>query len=241
MRVSLNPRLPVDVSKYDKLDKNQAGHIRHIHNLVSQLDGQWNHMGGEESMQEYFDAYRYQLANLAYTVAVAHYHRMPAMRSVFKPLLRRIIHKMLLPDVWAYWYNTSQSGNKLDPGRTEARKPWADPVCKENIMYSGHLLLMTTLYAMLFDDDEFEKPGSISFTWAPMFWGFGPETYSYDTGKLQDIIFAEMEQNKWVGVCCEPNVVFVVCNQYPVSIFTPPQPYYIASLTVVSAYCYAVQ
>ena len=217
MKVTPSKRLQLDVSKYEKLDPLQAGHIRHIHNLVSQLDGQWDRMGGQETLQEYFDAYRYQLATMAYAIASAHYHRLPASASVFKPLFRRIIHKMLLPEVWAYWYNSSQSGNILDPGRTEARKPWPDPVCRENIMYSGHLLLMTTLYAMLFDDDEFEKPGSISFTWAPMFWGFGPETFQYNTGTLQDIIFAEMEQNKWVGVCCEPNVVFIVCNQYPVS------------------------
>ena len=209
-------RLDLDLSSYEKLDALQAGHIRQIHNLVSQLDGQWNHMGGRESMQEYFDSYRYQLATMRYAVAVAHYHRLPAARSVFKPLFRRIIHKMLLPDVWAYWYNSSMSGNITDPGRTEFRDPIPDPVCKENIMYSGHLLLMTSLYAMLFDDDEFEKPGSIKFTWAPMYWGFGPQTFEYDTQKLQNIIFKEMEQNKWVGVCCEPNAVFIVCNQYPV-------------------------
>jgi hypothetical protein len=29
-------------------------------------------------------------------------------------------------------------------------------------MYSGHLLLMTSLYSMLFDDDEFEKLGSLN-------------------------------------------------------------------------------
>lgn len=27
----------------------------------------------------------------------------------------------------------------------------------------------------------------------------------------------EMERNGWVGVCCEPNLVFVACNQFPVS------------------------
>ncbi|VUC31003.1 unnamed protein product [Clonostachys rosea] len=215
MEVTPGKRLRLDLSKYEKLDSLQAGHIRHIHNLVSQLDGQWNHMGGQESLQEYFDAYRYQLANMAYSVAVAHYHRIPAAVGILKPLLRKIIHKMLLPDVWTYWYNSSQSGSLLDPGRTEMRKPWPDPVCRENIMYSGHLLLMVTLYAMLFDDDEFEKPGSISFTWAPMFWGFGSETFKYNTQALQDNIFAEMEKNKWVGVCCEPNAVFIVCNQYP--------------------------
>lgn len=83
-------------------------------------------------------------------------------------------------------------------------------------MYSGHLLLMTSLYSMLFDDDEFEKPGSLTFKWEPMLWGLGPQRFEYDNGALQDIIVAEMEQNGWVGVCCEPNTVFVVCNQYPV-------------------------
>ena len=83
-------------------------------------------------------------------------------------------------------------------------------------MYSGHLLLMTSLYAMLFNDDEFEKPGSLTFNWDPMFWGMGAEKYEYDTRSLQAAILKEMEGSGWVGVCCEPNMVFVVCNQFPV-------------------------
>ncbi|GKT51089.1 uncharacterized protein ColSpa_11270 [Colletotrichum spaethianum] len=117
---------------------------------------------------------------------------------------------MLRPEVWGYWYLNSQSGKLVDPDITELRKPWADPVAMENIMYSGHLLLMTSLYAMLFDDDEFEKPGSITFTWAPILWGFGPETYRYDNRSIQEVILKQMERNNWVGVCCEPNVVFVI-------------------------------
>lgn len=75
---------------------------------------------------------------------------------------------MLLKSVWGYWFLTSHGGNKLDPSLTELRKPWADPVKEENIMYSGHLLLMTSLYGMLFDDDEFEKEDSITFIWDPL-------------------------------------------------------------------------
>lgn len=85
-------------------------------------------------------------------------------------------------------------------------------------MYSGHLLLMTSLYGMLFDDDEFEKPDSLVFNWDPLFWGLGPERFSYDNRSLQKAILKEMERNDWVGVCCEPNLVFVVCNQFPVSL-----------------------
>ncbi|TID05029.1 Linalool dehydratase/isomerase [Colletotrichum higginsianum] len=217
MAISQDQRLRIDLSKYEKLNREQAGHLRHFHNLVDQIDGEWYGMGSQQDAhQEFLDAYRYQLAQMSYGAAVAHYHRLPAARSIFKPLLRRIIHKMLRPEVWGYWYLTSQSGKLVDPDITELRKPWADPVATENIMYSGHLLLMTSLYAMLFDDDEFEKPGSITFTWAPIFWGFGPETYRYDNRSLQTVIVEQMEHNNWVGVCCEPNSVFVVCNQFPI-------------------------
>lgn len=175
-------------------------------------------MGTQDPGQEFLDAYRYQLALMAYSVGVTHYHRLPALRGVFKPLLRRIIHKMLRREVWGYWFNTSHSGPMTNPKQTTLRQPWADPVVRENIMYSGHLLLMTSLYGMLFDDDEFEKPDSLVFNWDPLFWGLGPERFSYDNRSLQKAILKEMERNDWVGVCCEPNLVFVVCNQFPVSL-----------------------
>lgn len=89
---------------------------------------------------------------------------------------------------------------------------------EENIMYSGHLLLMLALYGMLFDSAEFEKEGSIEFRWDPVFWGMGPESFKYSRASLQQVILEQMERNGYVGVCCEPNVVFVVCNQFPVCI-----------------------
>lgn len=207
---------PVNPTDYPKLDHKQAGHLRHFHNLVSQLDGDWHHLGSIDLCQEYDDSFRYQLATMAYATGIAHYHRLPAMQGAFKKLLRRIIHKMLLRVVWDYWFVTSHGGTLLDPDLKEPRKPWADPVVKENIMYSGHLLLMVSLYAMLFDDDEFEQEGGLTFKWNPTFWGT-KEDFRYDTRSLQKVIFQQMEENGWVGVCCEPNAIFVVCNQFPVS------------------------
>lgn len=162
------------------LDAKQAGHLRHFHNLVSQPDGEWHHFGTKEGHQEFDDATRYQLATMAYAAGAAHYHRLPALKGPFKLLMRQMIHKMLLREVWGYWFTSSHGGNLFDPSLTELRKPWADPVVKENIMYSGHLLLMTSLYAMLFDDDEFEKPGSLTFRWNPLFWGLGPQEFVYE-------------------------------------------------------------
>lgn len=211
-----NSTMPIDISQYPKLTTQQAGHLRHFHNLSSAPDGDWPHMGSQEPAQEFLDAYRYQLATMAYASALTHYHRLPAMNSLFKRLIHRLVAKMLRREVWGYWYLTSQSGTKLDPDLKELRRPWANPVVRENIMYSGHLLLMTSLYAMLFDDDEFERPGSLTFHWNPLFWGMGPERFEYDNRSLQRAIVDEMERNDWVGVCCEPNLVFVVCNQFPV-------------------------
>ncbi|KEF59604.1 uncharacterized protein A1O9_04450 [Exophiala aquamarina CBS 119918] len=207
--------LPFSLSNISKLSREQAGHLRHFHNLASQKDGQWNYMGAEDPGQEDYEAYRYQIANMVYASSITHYHRLPALRGVFKPLIRRLIHKMLRRDVWGYWFNTSLGGKAIDPSLEKLREPWPDPVIRENIMYSGHLLLMTSLYAMLFDDDEFEKPGSIVFDWNPLCWGLGPEKFTYSNPELQKIIVAEMEKNGWLGVCCEPNLVFIICNQYP--------------------------
>lgn len=218
MQQQPSKHLQLDISKIPKLDLNQAGHLRHFHNLAWQLDGEWRHMGTQEPAQEWLEAFRYQISSMAYGAGVAHFHRLPALRSVFKPLIRRLIHKMLRREVWGYWFNTSLAGNRTDPGRTKLREPWADPVVRENIMYSGHLLLMTSLYAMLFDDDEFEKARSLTFRWDPLFFGLGTEEFSYDNRSLQAAIMAEMERNNWIGVCCEPNLVFIVCNQFPVSL-----------------------
>ncbi|KAJ7083411.1 hypothetical protein B0H15DRAFT_425547 [Mycena belliarum] len=207
---------PDFLKAWPALSEYQAGHLRHFHNIATAPAGEWPHMGAQVSGQEWLDALRYQLSAMAYAVGAAHYHRLPALRSVFKRLLEGLIEKMLHRDVWSYWYLTSQSGRVVDPDIKELRKPWADPVVTENIMYSGHLLLMVSLHAMLFNDDKYDAPDALVFDWDPIFWGLGPERFSYTRSTLQDAILKEMEREKWIGVCCEPNTVFIVCNQFPI-------------------------
>lgn len=135
----LPQRLDNSHSTEPKLSREQCGHLRHFWNLASLNDGDWSLMGGQDSLQEHDTAYRYQLSAMAYAAGAAHYHRMPAMRSLFKPLIRKLISKMLRREVWGYWYLTSQSGKGADPDIKKLRVPWADPVCKENIMVRLHL------------------------------------------------------------------------------------------------------
>lgn len=75
---------------------------------------------------------------------------------------------------------------------------------------------MVSLFSMLFNDDEFDRPNSLAFHWDPIFFGMGPESFMYNRSQLQQAILAQMEDGGWMGVCCEPNMVFIVCNQFPV-------------------------
>lgn len=198
------------------LTDQQLGHIRHIERLAFQPDGEWAMMGSIDPAQEDLTAYRYQLAIMAYALGLAHYHRLPAAPGLFRSTFDRLIHKMLRREVWSYWRETSRSGPRLDPDLKTLREGWTDPVRRENIMYSGHLHAMVGMYATLFNDDKYDAPGSLTFRYDPIFYGMGPETYPYDHASLTRVIRDQMVESGWLGVPCEPNNVFIVCNQYPI-------------------------
>jgi hypothetical protein len=112
---SLPQKLGERFKSLPKLSREQCGHIRHFHNLASTLGGEWGLMGSQELGQEWDTAYRYQLATMTYAAGGAHYHRLPAMRSMFKSLFEKLNAKMLRREFWGYWYLTSQSGINSDP------------------------------------------------------------------------------------------------------------------------------
>lgn len=197
------------------LDELQLAHLRHIENLAEQPDGDWSHMGSADPGQEWFDSYRYQLAKACYALGLAHFHRLPAAPCVFQPIYEKLMRKMMRRDVWGYWKDTSQSGSFVNPGIEQLRTPWADPVVKENIMYSGHLHAMAGMYAVLFDDDRYAEPGALTLTQAPIFWGLGPQEFVYDFRSVNSLIYWQMVESGWLGVACEPNCVFLICNQFP--------------------------
>jgi hypothetical protein len=172
-------------------------------------------MGPFDVTQEGDDAYRYQLAYMAYTLALTQYHRTPAYRELWRGTMRALIEKMLCIDVWGYWELASKGGHVMDPGLVELAKGWADPVARKNVMYSGHLLLMVGLYEMLYRDRRYDQDGALTFEHRPPYHGLGPEDFRYDHKRLLDVIYAEFERNNFLGCECEPNGIFVYCNQPP--------------------------
>jgi cytochrome oxidase Cu insertion factor (SCO1/SenC/PrrC family) len=196
------------------LDKKQVASIRHIGNLARQLKGDWSNMMGPTDLNDGFGAYRFQLAYGFYALALAHFHRLPAAPGLFQGTMEQMIEKMCHPDVWFYWRDASTGGGLA---RTPRKEPDANPIKKDNIMYSAYLQTMTLLYHSLFEDDRYTKPGSLRLRYDPFFWGEpGGFSFEYDQNSLNDRVYWNMVESGYLGVACEPWCVFQICNQPPI-------------------------
>mgnify|MGYP003408934663 FL=1 len=159
------------------LDDKTLGHLRHVANLSRQMPNDWSDMGPYDPSQEGDDAYRYQLAYMTYALSLAQYHHTPAYRELWRDTMARLIGKMMRWEVWGYWELTSRGSKVLDPDMNALGEGWIDPVIRQNVMYSGHLLMMVGLYDMFYRDGRFDAPGSLTFQFRPVFRGMGPEDF----------------------------------------------------------------
>lgn len=195
------------------LDALQLGHLRHFANLARQPSNQWELMKGKGYGQEDFGGYRFQLAYMAYALALTHRHRLPAAPGVFKPVFEKLIEKMLLPEVWMYWRDVSRGGSVFNAHLAENYREEWNPVVRDNIMYSAYVQSMALMYNYLFKDDRYAQPGALTFKHWSFFWGGGEKRFEYDQKSLNEHIYWQMVESGYLGVACEPNCVFQICNQ----------------------------
>ena len=205
--------LPVKASDYPALSEKELGHVLWLVKLAQQPLGDWSYMGGLEEGQEGLEAYRYQLGYMAYALALAQYHKTPAYRELYQKALDNLIQKMVRKDVWYYWENTSRGFTATNPPQKGRGLGWIDPVVEKNIMYSGHLINMVELYQMLYRDDKYDKPKSITFRWNLI--DKLLNTFQYDGIKLAEVIHKQFMENPLHMIECEIGLVFPVCNQHP--------------------------
>jgi hypothetical protein len=195
------------------LDSFQSGHLRHFDNLSRRLPNDWSLMKGRSFGQDDFGTYRFQLAYMLYALALTHLHRLPAAPGLFKPMYERLFEKLLLPEVWVYWHDTSRGGSIFNQHLAHTYKEEWDPVARDNIMYSAYVQSLALLFNYLFDDDRYAKPGSLTFKFWSYFWGGEPRVFAYDQNSLNDHIYWLMVQSGYIGIACEPNCIFQICNQ----------------------------
>jgi hypothetical protein len=196
------------LAPYPSLDKKQLGAVRHLIELANLPPGSWQFMEPESVPSN--DAYQFQIAFASYALAVVQSQVTPAYREMYHQAFRNLIRKMLQRDVWGMWLAVVEAPEfkkYLDPA-----KDWRDPVREKNIMYSGHVLQMISLYETLYDDREFDAPGSIVFE-LPGDKGF---RHTYDHQSLAKLIAEQFIRSDYVGIQCEPDRVFTECNQHPI-------------------------
>jgi len=80
-------------------------------------------------------------------------------------------------------------------------------------MYGAYVQSMALLYNYLFNDDRYAKPGALTFQFWSYFWGGQPKRFEYDQNSLNDHIYWQMVESGYLGVACEPNCIFQICNQ----------------------------
>lgn len=211
MNIQVNPGR---INSEPIIDPLQRGHLRRILNLSSQLPDDWSGMMARTSLQEDFGAYRFQLAYMAYALALTHVHRLPAAPGYFRRPFQRLIDKMRSPDVWTYWHYVSTGNGPLNKAQGELPAEW-NPIIKDNIMYSAYLQSMALMYHYLFNDDAYAKENSLSLVFHPLFWG-SEKRYDYDEKSINEHLYWNMVQRGYLGIACEPNCVFQICNQVPI-------------------------
>lgn len=180
----------------DGLTDKQLAVLRWFHEVTAANKGEnrWKHFY-EEPGQLGLTSIRYHLAFMGYAAA-ALASKTPAYRDVYAKILDDIIRRMLDKKVWEfvkrYW-----SGKDFFP----------DPVYFENIMYSGHLAQLMTLYEHVSGDYKYSKEG-FDFVWDEK------TKIHYTLPKLLDRLYAQMDEDEHGGIPCEPKTVFVYCNNH---------------------------
>lgn len=209
-RERIDTRWAEDLAELDDL---QTGAIRRITNLSRQLPGDWSGMMGRDIvLSEDFSALRFQLSYMGYALALAHVHRLPAAPAVFKQPFDNLITKMLHPDVWHYWSNASTGMGPHNKDLGPLPRAW-DPVAKDNIMYSAYLQSLALMYHYVFRDDKYAQPNSLRLQLKTSYWHEGGYTFEYDEKTLTQLIYWQMAEQGFLGVACEPGLIFQICNQ----------------------------
>ncbi|MBF0442148.1 MAG: hypothetical protein HQK54_09600 [Oligoflexales bacterium] len=211
-------RLNLDLGKYPIISDIEMGHLRYSikiarqsledFSLIPPTDVYW--IGGSGKHQATMSSTRYTLGFMTYFLALEQFSKIPAYTELVKPTMDRMIQKMLQREVWSYWAEVSRGVPPAEPNLDRPYPEEHDPVANRNIMYSGHLAHMVSLYEKLYGDFKWAAPNSMEFAWSDK------EKYYYDTHLLHKVIYDQFVRLPDHAIECSPNMAFPVCNQHPV-------------------------
>lgn len=142
-------------------------------------------------------AVRYQINNLGYSLSLANYARLPAMRAYLTDAQRNLVEKKKDYRVWKYWGIENLWGNlRNDP----------NPVPVDNVMYTGWYSAQIGMYVSNSGDSSYAAPGSITLKHPS-----GKE-FAYDYPSIVEAITNNERRSSFCLFPCEPNWIFPFCN-----------------------------
>ena len=142
-------------------------------------------------------AVRYQLNFAGYALSLAQ-RRLPAFQDGYLyEAQRRLIEKQRDWRIWRYWRLENAWGNlRLD----------ADPIVRDNIMYSGFVAAQIAAFQAATGDRQFAQPGGFELR-TP-----GGRVFSHDFMTMTDALLRGWRSSPYGLMPCEPNWVYPMCN-----------------------------
>ena len=166
--------------------------------MDEKAEREWWDIGGA---QDGIFSKRYNIAFAGYAAAAIGMRGDDETRTRVGKVLGNCIERMLRRDVWAYSQAAGYWG----------RKPWApDPCRRENVMYTGHLLHLLSLYEVFSGDRRYHRGGG---GW-DFVWKDGRRVH-YDVERLIEVTVGQMRKGPNGGIACEPGLMFFACNNHP--------------------------
>ncbi len=142
-------------------------------------------------------AVRYQLNFVSYALAVAQAHQLPAFSGYMVEAQRRLLAKQSDPRIWRYWALESGWGHL---------RPAANPVPRDNIMYSGFVAAQVAL-AEAACARSIATGGHHLRLEAP-----NGRLFLYDRDALIEVLAGQYRCAPWGLLACEPHWIYPLCN-----------------------------
>ncbi len=146
-------------------------------------------------------ALRYQINNLGYVLSLANYTHLPAMHAWLHEAQRNLIEKKKAHRVWQYWGLENLWGNFSTN---------ADPVARDNVMYSGWYAAQLGLYEAVTGDRRYQQAGAITLE------GARGQRYVHDYPGIVRQLVANEAASPFCLFPCEPNWIYPLCNNQAV-------------------------
>ena len=202
-------------SELTSLERN---YLKYLRSLALQSLDQWQgfYLSQADSMNF---GLRFQVAFAGYAVyGLA--QRTPAYRQPYTEALSALVERMIAAPTWAYWYQGAAMRAEKQPAKGRATQAIeflhsrlgvggtipADPCQQGNVQYSGHLASLLGFYELLTGDTHYDTAGFDLQAGTASF----HHTHTSVVGRLH----AQMSENHFGGVCCEPGKAYAACNNH---------------------------